>query len=228
MERWRGRTVLITGASSAVGAAVACKLVYHGMKVIGSGRNVKKILALSNQLKEEDGMSFIQGGSLFPLKCDISKEENIIKMFQIIMELYGGVDVCIHCACAKMDASILQGNAAELKRMLEINVQASSIISREVVKSLASRGVDDGHIFYINSTASHLVPEDPGVHVLSMTQHACLAQAEALRLELRQMRSRIRTTTICPGKTKNDYVRRDGRSYQQNGEIIVDAFQVKQ
>ena len=48
MERWRGRTALVTGAADGIGAAVAVKLAYHGMKVIGCGGNVKKILVSFN------------------------------------------------------------------------------------------------------------------------------------------------------------------------------------
>ena len=43
MERWVGRTALITGASVGFGAAIAKRLVEHGMKVIGCARNVEKI-----------------------------------------------------------------------------------------------------------------------------------------------------------------------------------------
>ena len=43
MERWVGRTALITGASVGFGAAISKRLVEHGMKVIGCARNVEKI-----------------------------------------------------------------------------------------------------------------------------------------------------------------------------------------
>ena len=43
MDRWEGRVALVTGASAGFGAAIAKRLVEHGMKVVGCARNITKI-----------------------------------------------------------------------------------------------------------------------------------------------------------------------------------------
>lgn len=43
MDRWRGRTALVTGASAGIGKEIAKQLVQHGMNVIGTARNIEKI-----------------------------------------------------------------------------------------------------------------------------------------------------------------------------------------
>ncbi|XP_064620196.1 dehydrogenase/reductase SDR family member 11-like [Lineus longissimus] len=203
MDRWRGRIALVTGASAGIGAAIASALVEAGLKVVGCGKDVERIQDLAVELKENVGALF--GGSLLPLRCDVSKEDNILTMFETIKEMYGGVDICVNCAgFSHTDASLLEGNTQIWREMLEVNVLAYSIVAREAIKSMRIRGVRDGHLVYINSSDAHYTPRDPLWHFYSSTKAAIKCQVEGMRSHLRQLKiDNIRITAISPGLVKS-------------------------
>uniref|UniRef100_A0A1A8BZY8 Dehydrogenase/reductase (SDR family) member 11b n=1 Tax=Nothobranchius kadleci TaxID=1051664 RepID=A0A1A8BZY8_NOTKA len=64
MDRWKGRTALVTGASVGIGAAIAKELVRFGMTVLGCARNVEKIQKLAAECQSAG-----YPGVLIPLKC---------------------------------------------------------------------------------------------------------------------------------------------------------------
>ncbi|KAG8001853.1 Dehydrogenase/reductase SDR family member 11 [Nibea albiflora] len=152
MDRWRGRVALVTGASVGIGAAVAKELVRHGMKVMGCARDVEKIQKLAAECQSA-GLS----GVLVPFKCDLSNEEEILSMFAAIKEQHKGVDVCINNAGLAHAEPLLSGKSSGWKNMLDVNVLALSVCTREAYQSMKERNVDDGHIININSISPGLV-----------------------------------------------------------------------
>ena len=91
MDRWTGKVAVVTGASVGIGAEIAEALVRSGIKVVGVGRRVQKIRDLATKLKS-------QKGALYPMECDVRKEEDILKVFRWTEEELGGVDILINNA----------------------------------------------------------------------------------------------------------------------------------
>ncbi|XP_064022395.1 dehydrogenase/reductase SDR family member 11 isoform X2 [Pogoniulus pusillus] len=146
MERWTGRVALVTGASVGIGAAVARALVQHGMKVVGCARSVDKIEKLAAECQSAG-----YPGTLIPYKCDLSNEEEILSMFSAIKTLHQGVDVCINNAGLARPEPLLSGKTEGWRTMIDVNVMAVSICTREAYQSMKERNIDDGHIININS-----------------------------------------------------------------------------
>ncbi|WAR23831.1 DHR11-like protein, partial [Mya arenaria] len=166
MERWEGRDALVTGASSGFGEDIAKRLTECGMKVIDCARNIEKVQALADALKDAKG-------SLTAIKCDVSKEEDVLAMFEQIKKEYGGVDVCVN----------------------NVNVIGLMTCSREAYKSMKERGVDDGHIILMGSMAAHRVfPDAPYMHCYSATKYSVKAITEGMRNELYDAKTHIRVT----------------------------------
>ncbi|RXG51292.1 hypothetical protein Avbf_06769, partial [Armadillidium vulgare] len=86
MEKWNGRVALVTGASSGIGSAVCEYLVKNGMKVVGAARRIERLEDLAEKVKNEKG-------SFLPVKCDVTKDEDIYALFGKIKETFGGVDM---------------------------------------------------------------------------------------------------------------------------------------
>ncbi|XP_068600161.1 dehydrogenase/reductase SDR family member 11a isoform X1 [Brachionichthys hirsutus] len=200
MERWKGRVALVTGASVGIGAAIARALVQQGMRVVGCARNVDKIEKLAAECQSA-GLS----GTLIPYKCDLSNEEEILSMFSAIKTLHKGVDVCINNAGLSHSEPLLSGRTEGWRNMIDVNVLALSICTREAYRSMKERNVDDGHIININCIAGHRVTPSADEHFYSATKYAVTALTEGVRQELREANTHIRATVspLCMSRCGN-------------------------
>ncbi|XP_069017428.1 dehydrogenase/reductase SDR family member 11-like [Embiotoca jacksoni] len=203
MDRWRGRVALVTGASVGIGAAVAKELVRCGMKVVGCARDVEKIQKLAAECQSEG-----HSGVLVPIKCDLTNEEEIQSMFSAIKTQHKGVDVCINNAGLAHPESLLNGKTSSWRNMLDVNVLALSICTREAYQSMKERNIDDGHIININSMSGHRVVPSADIHFYSATKYAVTALTEGLRQELRETNTHIRVTSISPGVVETEFAPR--------------------
>ncbi|XP_051814234.1 dehydrogenase/reductase SDR family member 11-like isoform X3 [Acanthochromis polyacanthus] len=200
MDRWKSRVALVTGASVGIGAAVAKELVRCGMTVVGCARNVDKIKELAAECKKAG-----YTGVLVPIKCDLTKGEDILAMFATIKAQHKGVDVCINNAGLSLHDSLLSGTTRGWRNMLDVNVLALSICTREAYQSMKERNVDDGHIININSVCGHLILPLGELHFYTATKFAVTALNEGLRQELREAKSHIRATSISPGVVDTEF-----------------------
>lgn len=194
---------LVTGASVGIGAAIAKELVRHGMKVAGCARDVEKVKKLASECLGE-GLS----GLLLPFKCDLTNEEEIVSMFSAVKQQHGGVDVCINNAGLAHPDSLLSGKTSSWRNMLDVNVLALSICTREAYQSMKERNVDDGQIININSMSGHRIVHSADTHFYSCTKFAVTALTEGLRQELREANTHIRATSISPGVVQTEFALR--------------------
>lgn len=207
---------LVTGASVGIGAAIAKDLVQHGMKVMGCARNVEKIQKLAAECQSA-GYS----GVLVPFKYDLTSEEDILSMFSAIKGQHQGVDVCINNAGLAHPEPLLNGKTSDWKNMMDVNVIALSVCTREAYQSMKERNVDDGHIININSMSGHRIVNNADVHFYSATKYAVTALTEGLRQELREAKTHIRATCISPGLVETDFC---FRLYPHNPERATSAY----
>jgi len=92
MDRWTGKVALVTGASVGIGMQIAIILAKNGMKVIIAARRANKLQELMVKVKREYNVD------LYPIRCDVKEEKDILKMFNWAALTLGGVDVLINNA----------------------------------------------------------------------------------------------------------------------------------
>ncbi|PVD38336.1 hypothetical protein C0Q70_00948 [Pomacea canaliculata] len=201
MDRWRGRVALVTGASAGIGASIARALAEHGMKVVGCSPNTANIEKLREEINNKTG-----GGSVTVIPCDVSKEEEVLAMFEKIPNL-GRVDVCINNAGLAHNAPILTGDTGvkEWRHMFEVNVLGLLMCTKESFKLMRENNIDDGHIILINSMSGIRQVKDKGGHCYNATKFAVTALREGIRNELRELNSGIRISQICPGIVETEF-----------------------
>ncbi|XP_045130200.1 dehydrogenase/reductase SDR family member 11-like isoform X2 [Portunus trituberculatus] len=212
MNRWTGRVALVTGASTGIGASVTRRLVAEGMRVAGAARSVDRVQAMADELKG-------QPGSLLPIECDLTKDDQVLAMFARIKREFGGVDVCINNAGRALLSPLAEGTPDQWRKMLDLNVVALCLCTREALASMKERGVDDGHIIHINSMGGHRISTLYGNGFYTGTKHMVTALTEALRQELRQTNSNIRISAISPGLVKTEFVVNAGLSEEAAGLV---------
>ncbi|XP_020709936.1 farnesol dehydrogenase-like [Athalia rosae] len=203
MERWVGKVALVTGASAGIGAAITENLVKDGLKVVAVARRVERIEEINEKLKGAKG-------ELHAKRCDLTKEEDILEVFRWIKENLGGVDVLVNNAGMLVPGPLTGGETEGFKRMLDINVLAVAIATREAVRSMKERQIP-GHIFNINSVAGHYIGSPNNVVSLyPATKFAVTAMSEVTRKELVLAGTRIKITSISPGGVKTEFISSTG------------------
>jgi NADP-dependent 3-hydroxy acid dehydrogenase YdfG len=204
MERWKDRVALVTGGSAGIGTAVVRALVQAGMRVATCARRVERLEALADELGAGEDR-------LLPLGVDVRDEAALLSMFGTIRERWGGVDVLINNAGLGHKAPLMSGATEHWREMLEVNVLALCICTREAIADMQRQQVA-GHVIHISSMAGHRVPPESGVY--SATKYAVRSLTEGLRQELRAAASDIRMTSISPGFVETEFAAHYHRSQE--------------
>lgn len=208
MARWRGRVALVTGASAGIGRSVAAMLAREGLRVAACARRVDRLEELRADLGSAE---------LMPLGVDLRDEAQIADMFARVRAEWGGVDVLVNNAGLGHLAPLISGRTEQWREMLELNVLALCVCTREAVADMRRRG-DDGHVVHVSSMAAHRVP--PGSGVYSATKYAVRALTEALRQELRHENSKIRVSSVSPGYVETEFA----AHYHQSEEAAQKTY----
>jgi len=206
MERWNGRVALVTGASVGIGAGICRELVKYGLTVVGCARGVHQIEAIAEEVEVKKSH-----GKLHAVKCDLTKESDILAVFDYIRQKFGRIDICINNAGFSTNSPLLTGVTNEWRSILEVNVLALCICTRESIKLMREKGVDDGQIINISSIGGHSIPDMPGMagfHFYCGTKYMVRAITEGLRREVKSTNTHIRVASISPGMVETKFAER--------------------
>ncbi|XP_044260392.1 farnesol dehydrogenase-like [Tribolium madens] len=199
MDRWVGKVAIVTGASAGMGAAIAKTLVMKGLKVVGLARRIQRMQELAADLSDAPGQ-------LFPLRCDITSEEAILKCFKWVTDNVGPVQVLINNAGLTRPTNLLEGATDEWRRVFDVNVMALCICTREAIRIMRENNLY-GHVIHMNAIAGHYVPNmpQPNFNVYPASKFAVTALTESLRQELRYNKLPIKITSISPGVVRTEF-----------------------
>ena len=133
-------------------------------------------------------------GKLFPIKTDITKEEDILSAFKFITVNLGPIYILVNNAGAAIPGPISEATTESLNKIIQLNVIGLCIATREAVRDMRANNVD-GHIIHINSIAGQQVLSH-GASIYFASKFAVRALAETLRLELNSLKLKIKITVI--------------------------------
>ncbi|CAK9824384.1 Dehydrogenase/reductase SDR family member 11 [Anthophora retusa] len=200
MERWSDKVALITGANSGIGKCLVECLVGRGMKVVGIARRVDKIKALADELKSKPG-------KLFPLQCDLSNQNDILRVLEWIEKNLGAVDILINNAAINIDITLQTGEMEDWRKIFDVNFLGLTCMTKEVLKLMKRKGIDNGVIVNINDVCGLKVPiscDRPVSPAYISSKFALTALTECLRSELAQLESNIKVISISPGLVETE------------------------
>jgi NADP-dependent 3-hydroxy acid dehydrogenase YdfG len=181
------KVVVITGASSGIGEATAKRLASAGAKVAVVARRKDRLDALVATIEEG-------GGEACALEADVTKREACEATVQQTIDKWGQIDILVNNA-----GVMLIGPAAELpienwEQMIQLNQLGLLYMTRAALPHLKET---KGHVVNISSVAGRTTA--PGSAVYNMTKWGVNAFTEALRKELVDGNTGMRTTLIEPG-----------------------------
>jgi len=191
-----GRSAVVTGASSGIGAAAARALAAEGAGVVLVARRMDRLEALAAELRA-------RGAAVAAAAADMRREADVIGMVALARERFGGVDVLVNAAGLGRRAPLASAPTELWREMLEVNVLGLAIATREAIQDMERRGVA-GHVVHVSSMAGHRIPS-PDAAMYAATKFAVRALTEGLRQELRARQSPIRVTAVSPGHVETEF-----------------------
>jgi NADP-dependent 3-hydroxy acid dehydrogenase YdfG len=186
--------LLITGASSGIGAATAKRAAESGYRLALAARREDRL----NELAEELGGA----ERAIAVRCDVSEWEDNQALAQAALDAFGRIDAVFANAGFGAGRGFLEESPEHWRSMLLTNVLGVALTIRATLPHLLERG--SGHYLITSSVAGRRVL--PG-SLYSASKWAVTAIGEALRSELRQMHDNtgIRVTLIEPGMTDTEF-----------------------
>ena len=197
----KDKVVIITGASSGIGAATAKMLAAQGAKVVLGARNTDKLQKLVDEIKADGGQATFRA-------TDVSKEADNQALVKLAKDTFGKVDVIY------LNAGIMPvTNLSDLE--VDRWMQTIDINLKGVLYGIASvlpefKAQHGGQVIATSSVAG--LQAYPGCAAYSASKFGVRAVMDTLKMESAQEKLHIRTTTIYPGATATDLFENSGNT----------------
>ncbi len=186
--------VLITGASSGFGAAMARLLAAQGCHLALGARRLERVQALADELMKAHGIKAFAGA------VDTRDTASVNTFVAAAATALGGLHVLVaNAGLASGTYKLWETPDADLEAMLRTNVEGVVKTIRAGLPHLRKAGW--GHVFFIGSTAGHQPYEGGSVYCAS--KFGVKAMAQSLRLELNG--EQIRVTSVDPGMAETEF-----------------------
>jgi NADP-dependent 3-hydroxy acid dehydrogenase YdfG len=183
------KVILITGASSGIGAAVARELATTGARLVLGARRTDRLEASAAEIRNGGGQAIIQ-------RLDVTNRANVAAFADTARQAFGRVDVIVNNAGIMPLSLMASMKVDEWDRMVDVNIKGVLHGIAAVLPEMTARG--SGHIINIASIGALSV--SPTAAVYCATKHAVRAISDGLRQECRD----IRVTCIHPGVVESE------------------------
>ncbi len=194
MQSLEDKIVLVTGASSGIGAACARLCGKNGAKLILNARRKERLEALATELKE------IFEASSFILPFDVRNLNQVKAAVERLPVDWGSIDVLINNAgVARGLDKLYEGNIEDWEEMVDSNIKGLLYVTRLILPGMVKRG--RGHVVNIASLAG--IQAYPRGNVYSASKAAVRVLSDGLRQDL--LGTTIRVTTISPGLVETEF-----------------------
>jgi short-subunit dehydrogenase len=190
--------ILITGASSGIGAATALYFAQRGYRVVMAARRLERLDEQASVIKNN-------GGEALAIEVDVSSSEQIQELVERTLKNYSRIDVLFNNAgfgrmrwLEKLDFE------ADIESQLQVNLHGAIRTTKAVIPTMIAQR--SGHIINMSSVAGYIAP--PTYTIYAATKFGLRGFTDALRREMYHYN--IRVSGIYPGPVKTEFIEHMG------------------
>jgi len=189
----KGKTVLLSGASGGIGSEIARMFDVEGC------RQVLTYLPDERGKVEVEDLKKTLKGDYIAIPADLTKEDEVDKIFKKADEKYRRIDILVACAGVwSATKFVADRTLEEWNRAFKLNSTADFLLTRGFFRNLRKYSGDYGSIVYIGSTAGMI--GEAMHHDYAATKSAIIyGLAQSLRVEITEFAKRGRVNVVCPG-----------------------------
>ncbi len=188
------KIVLITGATSGFGKAIAEKFASGNWNCIITGRRAEKLHALADELREKHSVRILS------LVFDVQHKDEVHQNLSGLPDEWKDIDVLVNNAGLALGRDTFdKGHIQDWDTMIDTNVKGLLYVTKAVVPYMVAK--NQGHIINIGSTAAKEVYEKGNVYCAS--KFAVDAISKGLRVDL--LPHKIKVTAIHPGAAETEF-----------------------
>ncbi len=186
----KDKVVIITGASSGIGEALAKRFASLGAKVVIAARNIEKLNKLADELHQDTK-------DVLPVKTDVSKEADCRNLINETVIKFGGIDVLINNAGISMRALFENTDLEVIRKLMDVNFWGTVYCTKFALPHLLK---SKGSVAGVSSIAGY--KGLPGRAGYSASKFAMQGFLEVLRIE--NMKKGLHVLIACPGFTASN------------------------
>ena len=206
------KKILVTGASSGFGNAIARKFAAAGNDLIITGRRAERLETLAAELRASFGVNVIVKA------FDVQNREQVFEALQGDPALEN-LDLLVNNAGLALGRDHFdQGNIDDWETMIDTNLKGLLYVTRAVLPGLINNG--KGHIINIGSTAGKEAYEKGNVYCATKT--AVDAISQSMRIDL--LKHRIKVTVIHPGAAETEFSMVRFKGDEQTAKSVYEGY----
>jgi NADP-dependent 3-hydroxy acid dehydrogenase YdfG len=186
------RVVVITGASSGIGAALARLLGTAGHKVVLAARREQLLGDITREI----------GDNALAVKTDVTRREDVDHLKQVALEKCGRIDVWINNAGRGITRPVLALTDDDVEEMMNVNMKSALYGMQTIVPYFQDR--NSGHLINVSSFLGR-VPLVSFRSIYSAAKAALNMLTACLRMDLREKFPDIHISLVMPGVVMTDF-----------------------
>jgi short-subunit dehydrogenase len=191
VHSFQDQIVVVTGATSGIGRALARAFTAAGARVLGTGRDQTRLGELAREVD-------------LALTLDVCEDRDVALLEAVVSDRYGRVDVLVQCAGVGLFAPWDATGIDDLRRLLEVDLVGAVRVARALLPGMIARGA--GTLVQVASVAG--LRGFPRQTAYCAAKHALVGWSEALRQELRG--SGVRVCLVSPPAVDTPFFARAG------------------
>ena len=183
-----GKVVIITGASSGIGAETARQLARQGCRLTLAARSEEKLEALADEL----------GTGVLTIRTDVTRRDDVVRMVEATIDRFGRIDVMFANAGIYIPGKVDEGDPDAWSYLMNVNVDGVLFCAHAVLEQMKAQGSGD---ILVSSSISGFVDID-WEPIYSASKHAVTGFVHTLRRQVAPMG--LRVGAIAPGPVSTE------------------------